>query len=520
MTLKIFFGNRGSILRAACIAFALALTFAAGQASAQDRDLVVATAALTNVLDPHKTVGEPGTAYIANVFDPLIRLNPTPSDGRGRHIPATAKAWKVSKDGLTIDFVLNEKAKFHDGKPVTAEDVKFSIERAVAPATKNPYLSSWLENIQGMDVLSPNTVRLRLTFAWAGTLDALAARGQIVPKDYLSRVGDVEFARRPIGSGPFAVESYKTGEVIELRGFADYWAGAPEARRITWRAIPDVNSRIALLASGNADLITNVLPSLAGTLAKDEFQVQFLRGAFQRFIQFNSIKGGPLADQRVRLALNIAIDRKALFPAVFGRDVNWVNGPSSSFQIGGNAAPAYPYDPALAKQLLAEAGYKQGFETELIYAPGRYIGDEELLPSLVSYWKKIGVDVRLVPMEYSNWLKAVAQKAFKGMATFAKAPGMVADPFSSFERHVKCGSLYSAYCNKGLDDVILSVRGVLDERRLEEAFSKVQLIAHNDPSAIYLFDEPAIVAHKRSIKWVSEFGPDLGVSWNRIAISR
>src|SRR3990172_2863598 len=108
-------GVRASINTAICFAFAISAGSGPAPAHAQGRDLVIGTAAITRVMDPHKTVGEPGVTFAANVFEPLVRLNPTPSDGRGRHIPATAKSWKVAEDGLSIDFVLNGKAKFHDG---------------------------------------------------------------------------------------------------------------------------------------------------------------------------------------------------------------------------------------------------------------------------------------------------------------------------------------------------------------------------------------------------------------------
>lgn len=501
-------------------ALTAALGAGAAPALAAPRQIVVATAAITDVLDPHKTVGEPGTIYVANVFDSLVRLNPNPKDGRGRHLPALAKSWTTAPDGRSIDFVLNTAAKFQDMTPVTAEDVKFSIERAIAPATKNPYASSWLGNIAGVDILAPDKVRLRLKFAWSGTLDALAARAEILPKAYLTRVGDAEFARHPIGTGPYKVTGYKRSDRIELTAFEGYWGTPPAASKVIWRAVPDINTRVALLTSGGADLITNLLPGLVKLAQSNGLTVDFRRGAFQRFIEFNTIKGGPLADRRVRLAMNIAIDRKTLFNAVFGRDVEWVNGPSSSFQVGGDAAPPYPYDPAKAKELLKEAGFANGFKTELIYAPGRYIGDEELLPSLVSYWKKIGVDVRLVSMEYSSWLQAVQDKAFTGMAAFAKAPGQVADPFSSFDRHIRCGAVYSAYCNKDIDALVETARGSIDAAKLKAVFAKAQLMAHDDAAAIFLFDEPAILAHKPSVTWNSEFGPDLGIGWNAIGFAK
>ncbi|MFM9970146.1 MAG: ABC transporter substrate-binding protein [Burkholderiales bacterium] len=501
---------------AAVLALPAAMAILTGifSATVAARDGVVATGAIAPTLDPHKGAGSaPAGIFAANVFNSLIGVNQTPKDGKGRHIPELATAWSVAKDGKSIEFTLRQNAFFHNGQPVTAEDVKFSIDRAIAPETKNPYRTSWLGNIVGADILSPAKVAIRLSTPWAGTLDGLAGRGQIVPKAYLAEVGEDGFAKQPVGSGPFAFVGMRPGDRIEFRAFDKYWGGKSQFDKLIWRAVPDVNSRIAMLASGEADVITDVPPSLVEVVKSNGAQVAHLRGGFQRYLFINTMRGGPLTDQRVRMALNIAFDRKVVFKAIFGQEVPFLNGPLSDFQIGGNAAKPYPYDPARAKKLLADAGYPDGFTTEVAYAPGRFADDAELLPSMASYWKKIGVSVTLKPLEFQQWLEAVSKKAYPGLMSFSKLSGSVSDPLSAFDRHVNCDSIYGSHCNKELTALVNSTKGVIDQKKLLEVFSKAQRMAHDDAGAVYLYDLPAIMAWKKGLSWRGEYGTDIGATW-------
>lgn len=481
-------------------------------------DAVVATTAITNKLDPHKTRGTAGTLFTANVFDTLITFNPTPSDGRGRHIPEIATSWTIAPDGKSIEFTIRQDGYFHNGERLTAEDVVFSINRIADPKTRHPYRRSYFSYLKNAEVLSPTKIRINYSTAKAAAaqLDAAASRIDVVPKAYIEKVGAEGFAEKPIGSGPYAMKSYRPGDRIELVANKRYWAGKPSFEKVTWRAVPDINTRVAMLCSGEADAITDIPPSLVTTVRRCNANVEVLRGVHQRILQINSLQGGPLADRRVRLALNIAIDRDAVFSAIFGQNakVKRVNGPLSSYHIGGNAVKPYAYDPERAKKLLAEAGFSKGFSTEVYYTPGRYVGDSELLPILVSYWKKIGVNVQTRPVEYNQWLNYMKKKGFSGMLSFSKGAGIVAEPYSAFSRHVMCGGLFSSFCNKKLDTLLKTAKGVNDKDKLNQIFSKAQRIGHDEAVAIFLYDLPTIFGWKKGLTWRGEYGGgELNSDW-------
>lgn len=507
-----FAGGAAAVAVATLLVLPSAFSGAGAADPVDSRPLIVfATAAVPDTLDPDKVAGTVGVRLTPNLYDTLLNLNPLAGGNRPRYVPGLASSWKVSDDGLTIDFQLR-RALFHNGKPVTAEDVKFSLERAISPKTNNPFLT-YLANLSSVQILSPSSVRLHLSRPWIGTLDGLAARGQIIPKAYVEQVGDEGFSEHPIGSGPFMYVDRQIGDSITFKAFDQYWAGKPAVAKVVWRAVPDPNSRASLLASGGADIITDVPGSLVETIRKSGATVDYLITPTPRFVQINSLKGGPLADKRVRMALNLAIDRKPIFHSVFERDVELIEGPLSPEQIGGNANVRYPYDPKKAKELLTEAGYPNGFATELVYPAGRYPGEEELLPALASYWKRVGVNVTLRSMEYSQWLETAHQKTYSGMLDFSKSDFPVGDPFSAFDRHVRCGGSYSAYCNKDLDALVDSMNGVVDEARLRPGFTKAQTMAHDDAQAIFLFREPGALALRKGLRWRSDYSPDCNIGW-------
>jgi peptide/nickel transport system substrate-binding protein len=481
---------------------------------ARAREGTVATAAIIDNLDPDKTSGSGAALYVDNVFDTLLAFNHTPSDGHGRYVPALATSWTVSLDGTSLEFTIRDDAFFHDGTKVTPEDVKFSMNRLIDPETHDPYRGSHFSYITATETVGANKVIIHLSKPFAGMLDALAAYGYIVPQKYIENVGNAEFAKKPVGSGPFEVASYRPGDRVIFKAFDKYWGSKAYYDTLNWLAIPDTNTRISLLLSGEADAITDIPSSLADVVRNGGGQVKVLRGQNQRFLIINAVRPGPLSDPRVRLALNLAIDRNALIHALFGTNVPLLNGPLSAGQLGADAVSPYPFDPQKAKQLLADAGYAKGFSTDLIYTPGRYIDDGEMIPILVSFWKQIGVSVTPKATEYNQWLTMPGKRVFNGLESFSKGVGVVSDPLSAFSRHIACDGYYSAYCNKDLDNLLKSSESVVDESKLKEIFSKAQQIAHDDAAQVFLFDQPAIMGLRKGLTWNSEYqAGDLATSW-------
>ena len=293
------------------------------------------------------------------IHDALVK--PMPG---GLTTPSLAESWTVSKDDLTYEFVLRSGPKFHNGDPVTADDVKFSFERYRGGAAK-----LLKERVREVRVVDPRRVRFVLKEPWPDFLTfygtTATGAGWIVPKKYVEKVGDAGFQKAPIGAGPYRFVSVNPGIELTLEAFEGYWRKVPSVKRLVLKSVPDETTRAAALKRGEVD----VAYFLNGPIAEDVRRTPGLKLMAVRtntvfFLDFVDQwdPKSPWHDQRVRLAASLAIDRKAINEAE-----------SLGFSgLTGNIVPRHmefalpidphPYDPKRAKQLLTEAGYANGFD--------------------------------------------------------------------------------------------------------------------------------------------------------------
>src|SRR5437667_495939 len=212
-------------------------------------------------------LGPAGTEALATPFMVLYALHDglvKPMPG-GINTPSLAESWTVSKDGITYEFVLRKGAKFHNGDPVTAEDVKFSYERY-----KGSGAGLLREKVKDVQVVAPNRVRFVLKEAWPDFMafygTSATGAGWIVPKKYVERVGEDGFKKAPVGAGPFKFVSFTPGVELVLEAFTDYWRKAPHVKRLVMRSIPDESTRAAAVKTGEVDIAYLFGGAIAGDL--------------------------------------------------------------------------------------------------------------------------------------------------------------------------------------------------------------------------------------------------------------
>src|SRR5499426_597515 len=277
--------------------------------------------------------------------------------------PSLAESWSVSKDGLVYEFVLRKGAKFHDGSPVTAEDVKFSFERYRGSA-KN----SLKERVVAVETPDPSHVRFRLKAPWPDFVTfytGASGAGWIVPKKYVEKVGDEGFKKAPVGAGPYRFVSFTPGVELVLEATDSYWRKSPSVKRLVFKSVSDVSTRLVMLKRGDVDAAYG-LPGEIGE------EVRRTPGLTLRPTPFASTHwllfadqfdaSSPWHDQRVRLAATHAVDREAINQAEslgFSKITGSIIPTSFEFYW---PAPPYAHDPKQAQQLLAEAGYPRGFD--------------------------------------------------------------------------------------------------------------------------------------------------------------
>ena len=347
--------------------------------------------------------------------------------------PSLAESWTMSKDGLTYDFKLREGLRFHNGDPFTADDVKFSFQRSkVGKVLK--------DRVRDVEIVSPARVRFHLHepfpdfMTFYGTVATGA--GWIVPKKYVEKVGDDGFKKAPVGLGPYKFVSYTPGVELVMEAFEGHWRTVPSVKRLVFKVVPDPTTRAAMLKAGEVDVAYMLDAPAALELKGDpNIRLGFSGAIGVHYLDFFDQwdPKSPWHDRRVRLAANHAVDRKALSEAETlgaSRPTGSMAPRKFDFTL---TLPPYAYDPALAKKLLAEAGYPRGFEGGDFYPYPPYWSAGE---TIVNYFGAVGIRMKVRTMERAAFQTAWAGKKLSGvcmctLANFGNAATRIVDVVTS-----------------------------------------------------------------------------------------
>ncbi|MDR7452500.1 MAG: ABC transporter substrate-binding protein [Armatimonadota bacterium] len=437
-----------------------------------------------------------------NVFNWLVRWKPGPDPKELE--PDLAERWTASADGLVYTFTLRRGVQFHKGLgELTAEDVVFSFERQMKDPKKSFYEA--LANIKAVEAVDRNTVRITLkerdgSFLWT----VVSYRpGLIVSRRAVQQLGDVAFARSPVGTGPFEfVELTGRGEVV-VRAHDGYFRGKPTVRQITFVHVGDENAAAAALRSGDLHIIwTRGNPEVVRTLRADRavrtvrvieyynlFQVQF--GPTFR----------PVQDVRVRRALAHAIDRRAIAAALPGLDeMAMVMRPPQLFG-GTTDVPTYPFDLARARALLREAGYPNGFPLTLMVQKRE--PETTVAEILAAQWQAAGLDVKIEVIDPTAAFDRREKGTFDVTISATARPG---DPHLFFwdvfhsDAAPPYGSNFFRYKDKDVDALIDAGRITVDERRREQIYVALQKKLMTDLPIIPLFYRHYELAYRDPVR--------------------
>jgi peptide/nickel transport system substrate-binding protein len=333
--------------------------------------------------------------------------------------PSLAESWTVSPDGRVYEFKLREGLKFHNGDPFTAEDVKFSFYRSKGARVLK-------EKVREVELVGASRVRFHLHepfpdfMAFYGTLATGAS--WIVPKKYVEKVGPDGFKKHPIGLGPYKFVSHTPGVELVMEAFEGYWRKTPHVKRLVFKSVPEPTTRAAMLKSGEVDVAYLLDAPTALEIKRDpNLKLAFSGAIGIHFIEFFDQwdPKSPWHDRRVRLAANYAIDRRALNEAeTLGASRLTGGMVPRKFEFALALEP-YPYDRARAKQLLAEAGYPNGFDAGDLYPYPPYFSMGE---TVAGYFGAVGIRTKLVSMERAAFQSAWVNKKLRGVCVCILAP--------------------------------------------------------------------------------------------------
>jgi len=396
-------------------------------------------------------------------------LKPMPGSGSA---PSLAESWSMARDGLSADFTLRAGIKFHNGDPVTAEDVKFSFERYRGGGAK--VLKDAVREIQ---TPAPNRVRFVFKEPWPdfpafyGTF--VTSAGWVVPKKYVERVGEEAFRKAPVGAGPYKLVSFNPGVELVLEAFEGYWRKTPSIKRLVFRNLPDETTRAAALKNGEVDVAFLV----TGPTAEDLKRTPGLRlvaphlGIFWLDFPDQWDPKSPWADKRVRLAASLAIDRQALNQA----ETLGLSRPTGSivprdFEFARPVDPP-PFDPRRAKQLLVEAGYPNGFDAGEItpFPPYNSMGE-----TIAGWLQAVGIRTRMRTMERGAFMTAWREKKLHGVVlTISGVSGNAATRLESF---VTKNGAFAFGSLPEVDDLFRRQARELDRKKREALLFQLQRI--------------------------------------------
>lgn len=376
------------------------------------------------------------------LHDAVVRPLPGVRSG-----PALAASWSESPDGLIYEFTLRPGLTFHNGDPCTADDVVYSFTRY-----KGVGASEFKNKVKRVEAVDPQTVRFHLHTPWPDFMTmygtTATAASIVVPKKYLAQVGDEGFKKHPIGLGPYKFISHTPGVEVVLEAFEGYWRHAPYVKRIVMKGIPEGTTRLAMLKRGEADFAIALEGEVAEEVKRDpNLQLIDTRHASIQWLEFAEQWNpkSPWHDRRVRLAVNYALDRQAINEAAclgFCPPTAVIIPRVMDFAL---QTEPLPYDPQKAKQLLAEAGYPNGFDAgDFVPIPPFYVIGE----AVVNYLNAVGIRVTMRPMERAAYYAAWKDKKLPALYTAGSgASGNAANRIETF--------IYSkgAYANGGYPDL-------------------------------------------------------------------
>ena len=418
--------------------------------------------------DPAEVVGVLTPFWVLYALhDGLVKPMP------GNHMtPSLAESWTVSADQKVYDFKLREGLKFHNGDPFTAEDVKFSFQRS-----KGKLLH---EKVRDVAAVGPYRVRFTLHEPWPdfmtfyGTFASGAA--WVVPKKYFEQVGADGFKKHPIGLGPYKFVSHTPGVDLVMEAYEGYWRKMPSVKRLVYKSVTDSTTRMAMLKRGEVDLAYLLDGPQALEVKRDpNLKLAFSGGIgtfyLDYFDQFDP--KSPWHDRRVRLASNYAIDRRSLNEAE-NLGASRLNGNimPRSFEFALPIEP-YPYDPTKARQLLAEAGYPNGFDAGDLYPWPPYSSMGE---AVGGYLGAVGIRTRIRTMERAAFYTALASKKLRGVCVCINA--VYGNASSRMSETVPSDGAY-AYGGYPDIDALYKQQGTETDRRKREAMlHQIQRLLH------------------------------------------
>ncbi len=477
-----------------------AALFAAGGAEAEPevRDtLTIGMGAEPESLDPVNMTSAPAATVGEHVVERLIYM-----EEDGSLTPMLATSWSASADSTVWTFEIRQGGTFHDGTPLNAEAVAVNLNRFVDPEVGAAY-AFLLGTVTDIEAIGEFTLQLTLSQPFAPILSHLShSFVGIVSPAQLAELGPQDSFELPVGTGPYVITEWNRGESISLTVNEDYYGDIPAIPNVNFRFIPESSALIVALETGEVDAMMRVPPQEVARLEADP-NIEIVRenSVRQIYIGFNNERE-PFNNPVVRQALNYAIDKEAIVNSLF-EGFSVADAPVVPAVFGHASVGPYDYDPDLARELLAEAGFPDGFSMTIHHPTGRYPLDATVAEVLQSQLAEVGIDVTLETREWSSYLQFTAQPpeaaeydAFMlgwGTVTLDADYGLYALLHSN--QWNPNGNNRGFYRNDRVDEILDEARVTTDQAARAALYGEAIALIWEDAPWIYLYNQGQVNAN-------------------------
>lgn len=491
-----------------------AIVFGLTISGASANDLKYATSAPVTAADPHYQNATPNNSALRNIFEALVQIN-----DQGKIEPQLAESWKIVDD-VTWEFKLRP-AKFHDGSPLTADDVIYSLERPATITNSPSSFTIYTGQIASMEAVGQDVLRIKTKKPYPLLLLDLNNLMIVKKSDKPLTTQDFNSGTHVNGTGPYKFVRFTPDDSLVLKKNDDYWGPAPDWDNVTIRFIPDDGARTTALLSGAVDAIENV-PTANIDSVKSNPDLVFASGKSMRVV-FLFLDGGrkdtpgvsaadgskldanPLSDVRVRKAIDLAINRKAIAERIMQGLAYPTN--NIVFDNGEGFLPELekaPYDPDQAKALLKEAGYPDGFRLTLAATNNRMINDEKVAQAIAQMLSRVGIATQVDAMPFSvvntRGGKGEFSAVMMGWGTTSEASIPIRTLVACTDPEKGWGPVnWSNYCNPKLDELLGQAMSTVDEAARVKLLDQAVTIVHDEEAIVPLYFQGSIWAARKGI---------------------
>ncbi|HEX4223641.1 MAG TPA: ABC transporter substrate-binding protein [Pseudonocardiaceae bacterium] len=452
--------------------------------------LTVDLASYPASLDPGQQYDTDSYSVYRNIFDQLLHRDATTN----KIVPWLATKW-TQTDPTTWVFTIRDGVKFTDGTPLTAQDAAFSITRILDPS----FASQQNANFSAIASATGSGQQLTIKTKYPSpTLLTYLTTLSVVPMAYVQKVGNAQFNLKPMGSGPYSFVSDIPGSQVVLTRNPDWWGGQPSIKDVTFRAVPDVASRVADLQSGKAQIASELTPDSANQI-KNSLQVLSAPTERVSYLAFNTIDGGPTNNVNVRKAISLAIDYNSLVNNLEGGFAKRVNSVATPLNLGySTSLPDYTYNPTQAKTLLQQAG-AEGQTITMATSPSY---DPEIVQAIQANLQDVGLKVQIQNTDQATYLEKVQSPQHNwGSIRFGQWSCSCEDSDGTIYPLFHTGTVWSSYTNPQFDSLVDQARQTLDQSSRNSLYKQAYQLLGQDLPGVGLFQFVAIYGAAKDVRW-------------------